>query len=59
MSVVISNIAKRKKTIEAYMAAGQAVEKAKLKAKALAILQKQWEESCAAAIETIACSKAL
>ena len=41
------------------MAAGQAVEEVKLKAEALAILQEQWEESCAAAIEAIARSKAL
>ena len=41
------------------MAAAQAVEEAKSKAEALAILQKQWEDSFAAATEAIACSKAL
>ena len=55
----MGNIANRKKTIEAYMAAVQAVEEVKLKAEVLAILQKQWEDSFAAAIEAIARSKAL
>ena len=41
------------------MAAAQAVEEAKLETEALAILQKQWEDSFAAAIEAIAHSKAL
>ena len=41
------------------MAAMQAVEEAKLKAEVLVILQRQWEESYIAAIEAIACSKAL
>ena len=38
MLVTIGNIVKRKKTIEAYMAAGQAIEEVKLKVEALAIL---------------------
>ena len=58
-SVTTGNIAKRKKTVEAYMAAAQAVEEAKLKTEALAILQKQQEESFAEAIDAIACSKVL
>ena len=57
--VTTGNIAKRKKTTEAYMVAVQVVEEAKLKAEVLAILQKQWEESYVVAIEAIACSKAL
>ena len=55
----MGNIAKRKKTAEAYMAAGQAVEEVKLKVEASVILQEQWEESYVAAIEAIARSKAL
>ena len=41
------------------MAAAQAVEEAKFKAEALAILRKQWEDSSAVALEAIARSKAL
>ena len=41
------------------MAAAQAVEEAKLKTEALAILQKQWEESFVVAIDAIARSKVL
>ena len=55
----MGNIAKRKKTTEAYMAASQVVEEVKLKAEALAILQEQQEESYAAATKAIARSKAL
>lgn len=58
-SVTTGNIAKRKKTAEACMSAVQAVEEAKSKAEALAMLQKQWEDSFAVAIEAIARSKAL
>jgi len=38
VSVTIGNIANKKKTTEAYIAAAQAVEEAKSKAEALAIL---------------------
>ena len=58
-SVTTGNIVNKKKTTEAYMAAAQAVEEAKFKAEALAILRKQWEDSFAVALEAIAHSKAL
>jgi len=58
-SVTTGNIVNKKKTTEAYIAAAQVVEEAKSKAEALVILQKQWEDSFAIALDAIARSKAL